>query len=651
MKNSLLTIAILSLGMGNSLYAQQNEASETCSKQRVRNMALAKTTVADPAEDAYDMKYVKIDVSLNNTSTDIAGNVTTRAKVLSASLPAYVFELNANLDIDSVRVNGQTLSWTTSGSKRTVTLPSPLLQNANFIARVWYHGQPASGNGFFSEGLNNVPSPSWGNLVTYTLSEPYEAKDWWPAKQSLTDKIDSADIWITVPSGLKAGSNGLLKNVTSLPNSFERYEWSTGYPIDYYLISAAVSSYVDYSFYVHFPGSQDSMLVQNYVYDNPQTLPFFKDKIDSVGNMIKYFSTLYGRYPFWKEKYGHCMAPIGGGMEHQTMTTLGNFSTTLSVHELGHQWFGDNVTCASWKDIWLNEGFAAYTEYLYVAKFRNAVKAFNYMADVHDNVMSEPDGSIYVDDTTDENRIFDSRLSYDKGSSVVHMLRFLANDDTLFFKGLRAYQQQFGKSTASITDMKHVMSQTLAANLDTFFNQWIYGEGFPRYETRWNQAGNKVYVQLTQSTTVPSSVPLYHTPVEIRLVSATGDTTIRVENDQNVQGYLFNWDQTVVQVELDPNDWLLNGDLGSVQDQTLGFDGTAVKQTPAVYPNPATKSWTITGLSASNEYELHTIDGALVAKGVCGKEMELPAAKLVSGIYFLGLRDDSGIHFLKLLKQ
>src|SRR5690606_17382451 len=158
------------------------------------------------------------------------------------------------------------------------------------------------------------------------------------------------------------------------------------YPIDYYLISASVANYTEYSYYAHFTGSNDSMLVQNYVYSNPQTLPFYKDQIDSVGLMIDYLSQLFGRYPFWKEKYGHCMVPIGGGMEHQTMTSLGDFPTTLTVHELGHQWFGDHVTCGSWQDIWLNEGFASYVEYLFAEHFWQPADAFAYMADKHNKV-------------------------------------------------------------------------------------------------------------------------------------------------------------------------------------------------------------------------------------------------------------------------
>ena len=209
----------------------------------------------------------------------------------------YVFELNKNLIIDSVKINGQKLSVSSNNDVRTVALATPLTQNNLFAARVYYRGT-SSGT-----GIKHDTSQSWGTIATYTLSEPYGAKDWWPCKQALKDKIDSTTIRLTVADSLKAGANGVLKSVTSLPNNLARYEWKSNIPIDYYLISFAVAPYTDYSFYVKFNNSNDSMLVQNYVYgDNPQVLPYWKKSIDSVRQMLTYFSDIVGRYPFWKEK-------------------------------------------------------------------------------------------------------------------------------------------------------------------------------------------------------------------------------------------------------------------------------------------------------------------------------------------------------------
>ena len=140
-----------------------------------------------------------------------------------------------------------------------------------------------------------------------------------------------------------------------------RYEWKSRHPIDYYLISVSVAPYLEYLNYAHPP--RPTVPVVNYVY-NQAALGNFQSEIDRTPGFIENYSALCGLYPFADEKYGHSMAPLGGGMEHQTMTTQDGFNFTLTAHELFHQWFGDNVTCGSWEDIWLNEGFASYGEYL-----------------------------------------------------------------------------------------------------------------------------------------------------------------------------------------------------------------------------------------------------------------------------------------------
>src|SRR5690606_34514429 len=134
---------------------------------------------------------------------------------------------------------------------------------------------------------------------------------------------------------------------------------------------------------------------------------------ENTADFIELFSGLYGMYPFADEKYGHCMAPISGGMEHQTMTTQGFFEKSLTAHELAHQWWGDYVTCGTWANIWINEGFASYSEYLMLQNLFPS-QAAGDMQQRHTNIMSQAGGSVWVADSTDESAIFDSRLVYNK---------------------------------------------------------------------------------------------------------------------------------------------------------------------------------------------------------------------------------------------
>ncbi len=649
----LLTVALIPVSYFAT--AQENENTTRC--HALKNKMVAKTTVANGAEDDYDVKYVKFDLNVANTSTHIAGNVTTTATVVASSLSSYVFELNTLLTIDSVLINGAIRPFTTAGVVRTVTLAAPLPMGTSFTAQVFYAGTPTSGTLFGGAlGVNCIASPSWGNKATYTLSESYHANEWWPCKQSLRDKIDSIDMWLTVPDTLKGGSNGKLVAVTTVDATHKRFEWKERYPIDYYLISFAVANYVDYSYYMHFSSSTDSMLVQNYVYSNPATLPNFQSKIDSTGMMIDYFSTLYGRYPFWQEKYGHCMAPLGGGMEHQTMTTLGNFGTTLVAHELGHQWFGDNATCGAWTDIFVNEGFASYSEYLFEDHFWNHTAAINTIRDQQTNVKSSPDGAIFVNDTTNEGRIFDTRLTYDKGACVIHMLRFVVNNDNTFFNILKTHQTQMRDSTATIADFKNTTAGITGAitgsmSIDTFFKEWAYGEGYPIYTAKWNQIGNDVWVKLDQTTSFPSSIPLFQTPIELKLRSAAGDTIVRVFNAQASQVYHFTWDRTMNNMVFDPNYWLVYDLTSLTHDVTLDVNNVATLPI-SIVPNPASTNWTVNNLPANSSLALLDLSGRVLWQAACdNKAVVVPATNLASGMYLLQIKSDAGGASYKLIKE
>jgi aminopeptidase N len=615
-------------------------------------MRAAKHAIADPAEDNYDMQYLKLDLALTNTSTSISGSATTRAKVVGASMPTYVFELTSLLTIDSVIFNGQNLPVNSSDSIRMVSLPTALSQNAVFTVQVYYHGAPVYPPGFFA-GIANDVSPTWGTHVTYTISESYHALGWWPTKQSLTDKLDSTDVWLTVDTSLKAGSNGTLQHVTPVAPGKVRYEWKERFPIDYYLVSFAVAPYVDYSYYMHFTNSNDSMLIQSYVYNNPATLAAFQTTIDSTGMMVDYFSTIYGRYKFWTEKYGHCMAPISGGMEHQTMTTLGNFHGTLVAHELSHQWFGDNVTCGSWADIWMNEGFASYSEYLFVKHFWGVDTAFGYMTDFQNNVYSNATGTVYCDDTTDENRVFDGRLTYAKGACVLHMLHFLSGGDSVYFQVCKNYQQQNSGGNGTTTTLKNTAEAVLGQNLDTFFTQWVYKEGWPIYSLRWAQAGNQIVIRIDQSTAIPSSVQAFATPIELKLTSASGDTIIKVYNNASIQHYLVNWNKTMTGLQVDPNDWLLKQVLSISNDPSLLHTSTLIKQELAVSPNPASEYWLLTAVPGESHLQLHDLTGRTVWQGnnLNAFSITIPAANLPAGFYILQLTAAGKTASVKLVKQ
>ncbi len=591
----------------------------------------------DKRMDDYDVTYTKLDLHADNSSTYIGGSATTIAQVTAVAMQQYVFELIDTLTIDSVVVNGQILDVRSAGFVHEIDLPQALQRGATFTAQVYYHGTPPYTTEMIRAGIRHVFSEEWGIWATYTLSEPYAAREWWPCKQSLTDKIDSSDVWITVPDSLKAGSNGILERITAIPGGFNRFEWRSRFPIDYYLVSLAVSSYIDYSYFIHFEGSSDSTLCQNYIYDRPGILDTYKTAIDSTTLMMAYFSELFGRYPYWAEKYGHCLVPLGGGMEHQTMTTLGSFASGLVAHELGHQWFGDYVTCGTWSDIWLNEGLATYTEYIFIDRFQGHRYAIDKMKAIHEDVLTEPGGSVYCTDVADVGRLFNGRLTYSKGGAVVHSLRHLIQNDSIFFSLLRDYLQHFAHSTVTTDQFRDFVAQYTGKDMDTFFSQWVYGEGYPVYKIAWNQEDGRVFLRLEQSASLPESVTLFSTPLDIRLSGERLDTVIRIYNNQLIQLFAFEDCPPVQRIDIDPEYHVLKRVDSIRRDYSLtsinGFDTTL----SLVYPNPSAGNWTVEGLPANCSLRLTDMTGRVVWEGNNGHDnaILIDGRRYATGQYIL----------------
>jgi aminopeptidase N len=626
-----------------------SKSGNTCSENRIRQGKgqFAKVTLASPLLELYDVQHVKLDLEMTNKSTQISGSGTTTAEVLASSgMSQYAFELSEYLTIDSAFFNGIRLPVSRLDTDVFAITPSATVpRGQRFTAQIFYHGKPPSGTGFFTHGLNQQKLSS-GTEITWTFSDPDLAKEWWPCKQTLSDKVDSADLWFTVDSGIVVGSNGLLRAATPLTGKQTRYEWKTNYPIDYYLISAAVAPYVRHDQMLHFTGSSDSMLLQHFVYDTAALYPPYKPALDSTPLIVDHFSTLFGRYPFWKEKYGHCIAPLSGGMEHQTMTTMIDAPTaTLIAHELGHQWWGDCVTYASWRDIWLSEGFAAYCEQLFTAHFKGAVAAQNYRSQVFGRVMSRPGGTVYVDDTDNVARVFDSRLTYDKGASVAHMLRLFAPDSASYFRGLQDYQRQYAYKTAVTADFQQVMETTYGRDLDTFFNQWIYGEGFPIFTLTWNQKGSDVYLQLDQTTSRPTSVACFSLPLQLKLSSAAGDTIIDLYVKQPSHFLKISWNKAITQATIDPFDQVVNRANPVIHDETLNVNAST-KQGIFISPNPAIDSWQVKRIPVGAALSLFDAAGQLKwERRQAPDTLSIPAATLTPGSYILkiqaGSRTDS----------
>ncbi len=577
-------LILMSFVFFNNCFAQVNEEPvgcfEKCSHASISSRPEQVSYYQYSSMDKYDVKYLKLDLEVISGSRFINGTALTVAKALMP-LDSFVTELRNNMIVDSVFINGIKMNFQRGSDHVFIPLLSTLPIGAEVRALFYYKGTASSGAVFAGTVASN------GLTYTATLSESYQAREWFPAKQILRDKIDSADIWITTDAINRAGSNGKLISIENLPFERLRYKWKSGYPMNYYMPSFSVGNYMEYLNYAKPPEMfPDSILIQHYVANNATYFASIKVNLDKTPAFLEKFSELFTLYPFKNEKYGHAQASIGGGMEHQTMSTMNSFGSTLIAHELGHQWWGDNVTCATWNDIWLNEGFASYSEYLAVEKLPALFSTTNpttYMQNVHNSVLSSATGSVYVPDASlfDENRIFSSRLSYNKGSAIIHNLRFEMQDDNLFFQTLKNYQLQYTGSTATTNDFKIVAENTSGKNFTDFFNQWYYGEGYPTFNVTYiRETPDSVILIVNQTTSAPTITPFFKGLYEFKITSAQGDTTVKAYVTSNNQSFKFKYNKTPNGVVVDPNNWVLNvsGTItngGVIPLKILSFEGSS----------------------------------------------------------------------------
>jgi len=591
-------------------------------------------------ENEYDINFYWINLNVSSANTFIKGSTSIQAKVIAKHLDTIALELIPQMKIDSSFLgNSKITSIYREDNNISIPLRKVLEKDSCFTIRIYYHGSPPA-RGFFS-GVSHDHNITWNKDVTWTLSEPFAAKDWFPVKQSLTDKADSAWIFLTTPPNEIAGSEGLLTKVINLPEGRKRYEWKTSYPIDYYLLSFAVANYQDYRIYAHPKQlTNDSLLIQNFVYNSPDFLNYNKNDIDQTRKIIELYSNLFGIYPFSKEKYGHCLTELGGGMEHQTMTTIGGFGFDLIAHELGHMWFGDNITCATWSDIWINEGFATYSNYLANEHLKGPKKALDFITKAQTHAISQPGGSIYIPEEEiypgNEWRIFNGRLSYDKGAAILHMLRHEINNDNLFFNILKAYQKRFSGSVATGEDFKHVADSITGKDFTYFFNQWYYGEGYPQFNIKWSQTSDSLKI-ISIQTTSTQTTQLFRMFFDLQLRFTDGkDTLVRLLQTDTLNRFSIPITKRVSQITFDPNHWTLQK-VNKMMIDAIPVINNSVKFIS--FPNPVTS---VLHLRFSHQYKtqkqlvIYSAEGRPIFKTSTNKvQLNIDFKNYSRGIYII----------------
>ena len=550
----LLAVSLLML---KNVYSQDNETAGKSSLYRKEQNRYHYVLKQSPLDDRIDARYYKLDLHVFTSPAPnyLRGAVTMKAASRTDNLTAISLDLMNSMTVDSVVMNGVHVSFTQQTQYFTITLDHAYNSGEPMTLIIYYRGIPGS-SGF---GSFEFTSHGSGIPWVWTLSEPYGAKDWWPCKDHPMDKADSVDINVTVDAAYKVGSNGILTAIITNGDGTKTYQWHEKYPIATYLVSLTFSDFAEFTNWWHYTAT-DSMPILNYVL--PEHLSTAQTRFALVPQMLSIFSSIYGTYPFITEKYGHCEFGWGGAMEHQTMTSITYpFNEFTTAHELSHQWFGDLITCRTWPDLWLNEGFATYSEALYGEAKYGAAIYWTIMNGAMSNALSAS-GTLHVQDTSNVNNLFASSRVYDKGASVLHMLRHVLGD-SVFFHAIKNYaaSPSLRFNTASSRDFQDVCELTSGKDLDYFFDEWVFGERYPRYQYWWRSkeaSGGGYDVTLGVKQTTGTVNPSFFTmPIDFKIKAAGWDTTYVAFNNQASQTFTVNVSHQAASVLLDSAGWIL----------------------------------------------------------------------------------------------
>lgn len=574
------------------------------------------------------------------------------------------------LTVDSVRTTAgrigtlggeDALAFRHAEDVLTVGLPDRADPGDAIDLEVYYRADPPTETGGFVDPLTfDETDTEPRRPVAWTLSEPYGARTWWPGKDHPSDKADSARVTVTVPEPMSVASNGLLERAATVDGR-STFSWFSRYPIAPYLISFAAGRYeVSEQTYVR-PDSLAAewgaleLPIVHYTYPENSFLQGF----ERVVGMMPVMEYWFGPYPFPEEKYGHAQFTWGGGMEHQTMSSMGGSYRALVAHELAHMWFGDAVTLRRWPHLWLNEGFATYAELLFWEARREEFPGeYERVFESYWSRARRARGPLVVRDTASVGNLFSGNRVYAKGAMVLHMLRHVVGRST-FRTILRTYAQDpdLRYGTAISADFREVAERVSGRNLGYFFDQWLRRPGHPDFEVRWTDRTEpfgppraRVVIRQEQ-VEAPFRMPV---ELEFELDGAPADQgpAATVRRRVRVEGRADTVDVELpapaTRLRFDPDRDLLRGDSVPVRrvDRLPGAPPSRLR-IDGPYPNPAgSVARLVVALPESGPVEIALFDAlGRRLRTVLSAELEpgehpvtIALRELPPGSYFLRLR-------------
>ncbi len=601
MKNFSFFIFLMLLMISKQLFCQSFQIGEIgCKSMDIYDVP------ADSLPDFgnnYDIIHCEAHWSVNSNLQYIEGEITYAILFQDTTTNHTVqLQLLDNMNVDKIYHQDSDYPFTHQHHIVSFEIPLQNIEHQKTVFTIQYHGMPLNRNAFRADTLDN------GATVLWTLSEPYSAKTWWPSKNSLQDKIDALDVYITIADSSKiAVSNGLLIENQIVNENQRRFHWQHRYPIASYLVAFAVADFA--TDFDSIALNMGNLSIENYYYPNHE---------EEVINGLQYFDSvaqLYDRlittYPFIKEKYGHTEMTRGGGMEHQTNTFMGKWSFEIMAHEYAHSWFGNYITLGDWHHIWLNEGFATYFQALIYEKIVSLQMWWKvWKRVVTEKVVKEPDGSVYVPDITDRDRVFSGRLSYFKAAYVLHMLRCELGDEN-FFKAINNYLKdaRFSYGFSHQDDWVYHLEQVADTTLTEFFNDWYYGEGFPSYQIDCQRLKDEKILVKVNQTQSHSSVDFFEMTLPIQFANQEKDTTIFLKHS-------FSGETFIIPLDFRPDSAFFDREkcILSANNQIVIRDKENSDLYFKCYPNPTSDFIHIMSENKLESVAVFSTTGALIYK-------------------------------------
>lgn len=586
----------------------------------------------------YDLQYQRMDLDLDPAVNFISGSVTSHF-LSKEIMPTIYFDFTDKIPVSSVTYHGSALIFEQLPTKELkINFPTSIPNNTLDSLTIHYAGVPDNvDRTYFYVNAHN------GSPVMSTLSEPYGAQTWFPTKQSMNDKIDRFDIKITTPDQYQVAANGLLKSEILQPGNKRLTFWRTQYPIAAYLVALSIGNFTKLNDTI---GSTAFPYI-NYIYPDTLANSTIVDNLEWTKECMAIFETHFGPYPFANEKYGHMEFAVSGvAMEHQTMSSMNSFGKPTIAHELAHQWFGDKITCGSWNEAWLNEGFATFAEQLIFEK--NLMTPAEFLTELQtqlNTITSLPGGSVYVSPSAnlgDIGTVFNGRLVYRKGGFVLRMIKWILGDDD-FYQMLRDYSANpnFAYQYATTENFKNQLLTSTGKDFTEFFNDWIYGEGYPTYTIKWNQpiANQEIKLLVSQIQSHPS-VSFFELPLPVKVIGTNGEVVhLVLNNTMNNQNFSEMVHFKVASVSFNADLQIIEKNSVVNFDPALGTANLGAREAIILYPNPVKNELYLKGMSGNTFYEIYSIDGKLITKANYKAGTSIDVSKLSVGIYFIKVKD------------